>query len=226
MIVFLITQKKLSNAQIESYELTGVFSPNPLRKSIFTVVAKDNIDFNTTSSTAVKHFHGTSMTVMEFPVSDNLGNSITLQECVQSTNEESKNNSKKVWKSPGSYKTVKFLSVRKTPLYASNISVDILDCYDNGQFLASETLKEQSWLENISDIDNIRSWSKYNSDNSSNISVKSINAVLPIILKPVHTLSIKYHCIEVIKKTIDYLNPGQTLVDVCDQPVYALTKEI
>ena len=79
--------KKLSDAQTESYELTGIFSPNPLRKSIFTVVAKDNIDFNATSSTAVKHFHGTSMTVMQFPVLDNLGNSTTLQECVQSTNE-------------------------------------------------------------------------------------------------------------------------------------------
>ena len=69
MIVFLITQKKLSDAQIESYELTGVFWPNPLRKLIFTVVAKDNIDFNATS-TAVKHFQSTSMTVMQFPVSD------------------------------------------------------------------------------------------------------------------------------------------------------------
>ena len=29
-----------------------------------------------------------------------------------------------------------------------------------------------------------------------------------------------------IKKTVDLLNPGQTAVDVCDQPVYALTKEI
>ena len=31
---------------------------------------------------------------------------------------------------------------------------------------------------------------------------------------------------ETIKKTINYLNPGQTSVDVCDKPVYALKKEI
>ena len=129
-------------------------------------------------------------------------------------------------KIPESYKTVKFLRVRKTPLYAPNISVDISEYCDNGQFLASEKLKEQSWLENISDIDNIKSWSKYHSDNTSNISVKGINAVLPIIPKPVHTLPTEYHCREIIKKTINYLNPGQTLVGVCDQPVYALTKEI
>ena len=31
---------------------------------------------------------------------------------------------------------------------------------------------------------------------------------------------------EIIKQTIAYLNPGQTAVDVCDQPVFALTKKI
>ena len=166
------------------------------------------------------------MTVMQFPVSDNLGNSITLQECVQSTNEESKNNCKKVLKIPESYKTVKFLSVRKTPLYAQKISVDISEYCGDEQFLASEKLKEQSWLENISDIDKIKSWLKYHSDNASNVSVKVLNAVLSIIPKPVHTLSTQYHCMEIIKKTINHLNPGQTPVDVCVQPVYTLTKEI
>ena len=27
-------------------------------------------------------------------------------------------------------------------------------------------------------------------------------------------------------QTIEYLNPSQIAVDVCDQPVYALTKEV
>ena len=31
---------------------------------------------------------------------------------------------------------------------------------------------------------------------------------------------------EIIKRTVSYLNPGQTPVDVRDQPVHALTKEI
>ena len=75
--------KKLSDVQIENYELTGVFSPNPLRKSIFTVVAKDDIDFNATSSTPVKHFHGTSMTVMQFPSAQNFGNDNSMPERTQ-----------------------------------------------------------------------------------------------------------------------------------------------
>ena len=82
--------KKLSDAQIENYELTEVFSTNPLRKSIFTVVAKDNIDFNATSSTAVKHFHETSVTVMQFSLAENLGNNKSLPESTQLIHEQTK----------------------------------------------------------------------------------------------------------------------------------------
>ena len=31
---------------------------------------------------------------------------------------------------------------------------------------------------------------------------------------------------EIIKRTVSYLNPGQAPVAVCDPPAYALTKEI
>ena len=47
-----------------------------------------------------------------------------------------------------------------------------------------------------------------------------------MIPKPVHTLESQNHCTDIIKCTISNLNPGQTTVDVCDQPVFALTKEI
>ena len=86
--------KKLSDAQIENYELTGVFSTNPLRKSIFTVVVKDNIDFNVISSTAVKHFHGTSMTIMQFSLAENSGNNNSLPERTQLIHEQTKKASK------------------------------------------------------------------------------------------------------------------------------------
>ena len=54
--------------------------------------------------------------------------------------------------------------------------------------MASEKLEDQSWLQKIADISNIISWSKYHSDNTLNISLKEIDAALPIIPKSVHTL--------------------------------------
>ena len=53
-----------------------------------------------------------------------------------------------------------------------------------------------------------------------------LNAVLPIIPKTVHTLATQYHCMKIIKGTVNFFNPGQTPIDTCDQPVHALTKEI
>ena len=52
-------RKELSDTQIKHYMNTKVLAPSPLKKNLFTVLAKDNIDFNATSSTAVQHFHGT-----------------------------------------------------------------------------------------------------------------------------------------------------------------------
>ena len=71
-------------------KLTGVFSPNPLKKSIFEVFAKDNIAFNANTSAAVKHFQGTSMTVMKFPSAENVGNDNSLPKRTQLIDEQTK----------------------------------------------------------------------------------------------------------------------------------------
>ena len=55
---------------------------------------------------------------------------------------------------------------------------------------------------------------------------KDISAMLPIIDEPVHTLDMQYHCMTLIAKTIEHLNPGQIAVDTADEPIFALTKEL
>ena len=73
----------------------------------------------------------------------------------------------------------------------------------------------------------IPSWSKYYSNKECNVpTVMRYHSLLPLIDAPVHTIASQYHCMNIIMKTIEYLNPGQIAVDVCDQPVYALTKEV
>ena len=36
----------------------------------------------------------------------------------------------------------------------------------------------------------------------------------------------QYHYMNIIAKTLRIVNPNETLIDVCDQPVYKLTKQI
>ena len=93
-------------------------------------------------------------------------------------------------KIPGNYTTVRPFNIHKIPLFPPKIKVDISQYFDDGEFLAFEKSKDIEWLQKIANVENIISWSKYHSENSSNTSLPGINAVLPITPKPVHTLAI------------------------------------
>ena len=73
-----ITQK-LSNSLINQYNIHGVFAPSVLRKGIFTVIAKDNIDHNATSTTALKH------TTMQFVTEEKQGDTREILENSESS---------------------------------------------------------------------------------------------------------------------------------------------
>ena len=47
--------------------------PGALQKDLFTVVVDDNIDKNSSSSSATCHLYGTSVTILQFPTVDNSG---------------------------------------------------------------------------------------------------------------------------------------------------------
>ena len=78
----------------------------------------------------------------------------------------------------------------------------------------------------ISD-DNWIPWSMHHSRVSrSRVRQPDISVILPLIDSPVHTLDTQHHCMDIIEKTIQILNPGQICVDESDQPVYKLSKEL
>ena len=99
--------KELSNTQIHHYLTNNVFAPSPLRKSVFIVIAKDNIDCNATSSTAVRHFHGTCMTVMQFISAEISGTKYSFTEDVGTVKDNVSTN--KVLKIPESFSNVEQL---------------------------------------------------------------------------------------------------------------------
>ena len=53
-----------------------------------------------------------------------------------------------------------------------------------------------------------------------------ISTKLPLILEKVYTKDTQYYCTHIISKTIFKVNPKQTPVDVCDEPVYTLAKQM
>ena len=63
----------ISLNMLKKYKLEGVFVASHLNIETFTISAEDNIDLNSISTKAKKHFHGFSMTIMQFPSRENQG---------------------------------------------------------------------------------------------------------------------------------------------------------
>ena len=59
--------KNMAEYNLKQFDIDKVFIPKHAYKNVFTVLAKDNIDLNASSTTATNHYHGTSMTMLHFP---------------------------------------------------------------------------------------------------------------------------------------------------------------
>ena len=71
------------------------------------------------------------------------------------------------------------------------------------------------------------SWSAYSGKYATNVNIiKSISSMLPLFKEDSHSVTLMIHAFKLIKKVIDFLNPGQTPVMIIDQPLYAIAKNI
>ena len=69
--------KGISDNLVRKFKTHGIFAPGELKRDVFTMVGKDNLDHNAMSSTATKHFHGANMTVMQTPTQGKTGTNIS-----------------------------------------------------------------------------------------------------------------------------------------------------
>ena len=58
---------------ISQYKRDGAFLPQTLKNGILTIIAKDNIDQNSKSTTATRHYYGTSLFIFQFPTEEKPG---------------------------------------------------------------------------------------------------------------------------------------------------------
>ena len=95
------TTKNLGNRTLHQYEHDGAFIPCNLKKNIFTIIVRDNINHGARSTTATKHYYGTSFSVFQFPSVAFPGDIISYVDELPTTTKLS--NSKKVDSLPSSH---------------------------------------------------------------------------------------------------------------------------
>ena len=60
-------QTAITKQQCNLYDVTGYVCPPRLQENVFTLAANDNLDHNPTSSTAKNYFHGTGISIFQYP---------------------------------------------------------------------------------------------------------------------------------------------------------------
>ena len=90
------------------------------------------------------------------------------------------------------------------------------------------------WLENtrsvLKDDDGAcenTSWAAYHARHQDpKQPVITPTSLLPLFQESAHTVAMIRHSIDVVRNAVQHLNPGQTPVLTCDQPLFALAKQI
>ena len=68
------------------------------------------------------------------------------------------------------------------------------------------------------------SWSVNNARRNRADIVPYFNSILPLLKQNIADLETQKHCIEIVDSATTLFNPGQTIVDMSDQPVHAISK--
>ena len=200
--------------------------PPGLRHHLYTVGALDNIDHNPSSTTAESSFHGTGISLFQFPTQENVGlqrSAISIQDSfgVQHT-------------LPDIYTNVPAVVCDTKSLTVPERSFD--NMYEStGATLQEAKDKENDWIttaiallckDNLEVGENV-TWAAYHASNMSDpINPPVINALLPLFYNKAASLAMIKHGMNVIMAATSHLNPGQVAVMAVDQPLFALAKFI
>ena len=137
-----------------------MFCPSTLKRKVFSIIAKGNIDHNARSTTATKHYHGTSMTVMQFLSEDNRDETQSRIEKI----EEESSHSKKVLQIPPSYTQPEHFYWKKKKCYAPVSTVNIPEEYLDNNIYDKGIESELNWLNDICLQTEFLPWATYHSE--------------------------------------------------------------
>ena len=126
---------------------------------------------------------------------------------------------------PEEYSQIRTFQPEVTEYYAPKC-IDSLDTPSLQSAIFQEAVQQEyTWLSTT--VVSNHGWASYwASKRRYKKRKKDFASLLPLLRDKVHTMSMQFHCMNIITKTIKEVNPTQTPVDVCDQPIFALTKRL
>ena len=222
------------NTAISHFETIGTVCSPTLNIGVFTTSAVDNIDYDPTVTTAQGSFHGTGISLFQHP---NTENRSTAQRSFDSTSRSGK----KVTKLPVSYTLVPAVTVTKSEPPVP----DVCGLQKPGCSLMSKAVaQENDWCDHLSKIisegnydtdsgkaDLHVSWAAYHSRRREQAATPvhgpaAVTALLPLFPDDSKSVAVTLHSMNVVKKAVTVVNPGQIPVIAFGQPPFKIAKQI
>ena len=171
-----------------------------------------------------KSFHGTGISLLQHPTCADEGVARSIALTGRDTG------SKTVEPLPEYYTDVRPVasSVKGSTVPAT--SVTSLRRHNFEQHIEDEYM----WLENTRNVlkDDVEacentSWAAYHARHQyPKQPVITPTSLLPLFQESAHTVAMIRHSIDVVRNAVQHLNPGQTPVLTCDQPLFTLAKQL
>jgi len=200
----------------------GLVCPSQLRHGLFTVGALDNIDHNPSSTTAKDSFHGTGISLFQFPTELNAGSPQATIELLTRT---------KCHTLPDSYTTVPSVALKKVAVEVPNVGAAVPSTVEEN--LKEVLSLEEHWLEHVIEAISVGevekgdsiAWAAYHASHSQCDTVfKTLTQLLPLFYEKAASAAMVKHGMTVQLIATQYLNPGQIPVTAMDAPLFALAK--
>ena len=211
----------LATSLCERFSEDGYVSPACLRKGLFSVGVLDNIDHNPSSTTSVSSFHGTGISIFQFPTESVPGETRPPLAFPPSGT---------VQQLPESYAKVPAVALNTT-----SVSVPACNMTAMGRNGSLDEAKEGEgrWVSHALvqlDKDVVRAedtitWASYHSNTLQQENAHpAISTLLPLFYEKADSPAMIKHGMDVISQVTTFLNPGQVPVITVDQPLFALAK--
>lgn len=214
----------LTNAVCERYQEEGMVCPVQLIDGVFTAGALDNLDHNPTSQTAEGSFHGTSISVFQFPAENKQE---TSREPIKIPPQAHIRNPSL----PDSYRIVPAIACNTDTVNVTEAAA--MEDPDPEPVLCEAIYKENQWLEeripvaqkNKLEKGDIMAWASHHSAREGEVTdIPGTSVLLPLFYEKAASMAMVKHGMEVLKKITTLRNPGQIPVIAVDQPLFALAK--
>lgn len=216
----------MCNNLCDVYNKNGVVCPPNLASQRFVTGAFDNIDYDPSSNTAKWSFHGTAISINTHSVEGDERFKTPEWLELSRVNEDS------LKKLPTTYTSIEPIVMNQTTNYVLNREFELT--YSDFVVFNTAIDLEHNWLEEVRigykdfivENSNI-SWSAYHASASQKIeTVPDRTALLPMFKESSHSPEMVAHAFKIIESVTNHLNPGQVSVITCDQPLYAISKQL